>query len=283
MDPFQNGESETGSTSSRPNLFNPNPNANPEIVNASNTSIPTTTTSESTQREDPFFRVRIITIDQVFEPRSHLDRAQSAFSKEGVQLQKAPIIRIFGATPLGQRVCLHVHDVFPYCYVEYTQSLEPNHGELGRPSIRSRLYDFRLTRLPFLSVITVLPYIATLGKQLNRAVLAAMRQNPDEPNTQDFVVAIHLCKATPFYGYHLGWKYFLKISFRDPKRNHLLGTVLESGNLMKGTKFQPFELHVRYLLQFFLDYNLYGCDYIDLKKCLFRDGLPGKFGQGEMG
>lgn len=104
-----------------------------------------------------------------------------------------------------------------------------------------------------------------------------MNRTPEKLTTEAFIVAIHLCKGTPFYGYHLGWKYFLKISFRDPKRNSMLARVLKSGNLMNGTKFQPYEIHVRYLLQFFLDYNLYGCGYIDLKKCLFRESLPGEF------
>lgn len=37
-----------------------------------------------------------------------------------------PIIRVFGATESGQKVCAHIHGAFPYLYVEYEGSLEPS-------------------------------------------------------------------------------------------------------------------------------------------------------------
>jgi DNA polymerase zeta len=41
-----------------------------------------------------------------------------------------PIIRVFGSTETGQKVCSHIHGAFPYLYVEYTGSLEPDEGML---------------------------------------------------------------------------------------------------------------------------------------------------------
>jgi DNA polymerase zeta len=38
--------------------------------------------------------------------------------------------------------------------------------------------------------------------------------------------------------------------------------------------FQPYEAHLQYLLQWMIDYNLYGCDYIDSKKVYFRGSVP---------
>lgn len=41
---------------------------------------------------------------------------------------KVPVIRVFGATETGQKVCAHIHGAFPYLYVEYEGSLEPDEG-----------------------------------------------------------------------------------------------------------------------------------------------------------
>ncbi len=40
------------------------------------------------------------------------------------------------------------------------------------------------------------------------------------------------------------------------------------------TIFQPFEIHIRYQLQFMLDYNIFGCDYLDLDDVRFRLPIP---------
>jgi DNA polymerase zeta len=65
----------------------------------------------------------------------------------------------------------------------------------------------------------------------------------------------------------------LKISFVDPSHNFRLATILQSGRVMR-TEFQPHEVHIRYQLQFMLDYNVFGCDYIDLEDASFRLPVP---------
>lgn len=37
---------------------------------------------------------------------------------------KIPIIRIFGTTETGQKVCAHLHRAFPYLYIEYPIATE---------------------------------------------------------------------------------------------------------------------------------------------------------------
>ena len=34
-----------------------------------------------------------------------------------------PVIRVWGVTPLGQKCCLHVHDVYPYLYIRVPQAI----------------------------------------------------------------------------------------------------------------------------------------------------------------
>lgn len=41
-----------------------------------------------------------------------------------------------------------------------------------------------------------------------------------------------------------------------------------------GTVFQPYEAHIKYQLQFMVDYNLYGCNYINCENVYFRQGVP---------
>ncbi|GAK63793.1 DNA polymerase zeta catalytic subunit [Moesziomyces antarcticus] len=195
---------------------------------------------------DPFFRARLINIDHVLTLPGPLDRTQCAFNAEGQLLRKVPILRIFGATPAGQRVCIHVHNVFPYCYIQYKGSLDPD---------------------------DVLRYIHRLGRELNAAMAASLRRNAADPEANQFIAAIHLCKGINFYGYHVGYSYFLKISFVDPSHSYRIATILESGGVMK-TIFQPFEIHIRYQLQFMLDYNIFGCDYLDLDDVRFRLPVP---------
>ncbi|PWN32602.1 uncharacterized protein FA14DRAFT_111397, partial [Meira miltonrushii] len=194
----------------------------------------------------PLFRVRLINIDHVLTAPGPLDRAESAFNSPGQLLRRVPVIRIFGATPAGQRVCAHIHGVFPYCYVPYKGSLKPD---------------------------SVLSYIHRLGRELNIAIAASLRRDPNDMDKAQFIAAIHLCKGVPFYGYHVGWRYFLKISFVDPGQNVRIATILQSGKVM-GTKMQPYEVHIRYNLQFMLDFNLYGCDYVGLEHVMFRLPLP---------
>ena len=65
---------------------------------------------------DPPFAVRIVTADfYMAKPVSGFDVGYSDFRCSPVR--HVPVIRIYGATPAGQRTCLHIHGVFPYVYV----------------------------------------------------------------------------------------------------------------------------------------------------------------------
>lgn len=46
----------------------------------------------------------------------------------GRERPRVPVVRVFGSMETGQKVCVHVHGVFPYLYVEYDGSLNPEEG-----------------------------------------------------------------------------------------------------------------------------------------------------------
>jgi DNA polymerase zeta len=82
-----------------------------------------------------------------------------------------------------------------------------------------------------------------------------------------------LIKGVPFFGYSVGYKVFLKVYMLNPVHMTRLADLLYSGAIMNRV-FQPYESHLQYLLQWMCDYNLYGCDYIDCAKVLFRGPVP---------
>lgn len=74
------------------------------------------------------FRLRLNCID-------HYQATPTEFDPQlpnviGESQQKVPVIRIFGTTETGQKVCAHVHGAFPYLYMEYDGALSHDEGRL---------------------------------------------------------------------------------------------------------------------------------------------------------
>ena len=88
-----------------------------------------------------------------------------------------------------------------------------------------------------------------------------------------FVARITLVKGVPFYGYHVGYKFFLKIYLFNPLHVTRLADLLRQGAIMKSF-IQTFESHLQYLAQWMCDFNLYGCAYIDCSEVKFRTPVP---------
>ena len=78
------------------------------------------------------FRVRLNYIDTYqaspteYDPPLRRDVNLSHVYNEN----KIPIIRVFGSTETGQKVCAHIHGAFPYLYIEYTGKLTTEEGML---------------------------------------------------------------------------------------------------------------------------------------------------------
>lgn len=117
-------------------------------------------------------------------------------------------------------------------------------------------------------------YIHQLGVSLNHASAITFNTPPQDLRKSQYVAAITPVKGIPFYGYHVGYSYFLKIYLFNPDFESRIVELMRSGAVMR-TVFQPFEAHVPFRLQFFIDYNLYGMGWLELEDALLRNNVPG--------
>jgi DNA polymerase zeta len=88
-----------------------------------------------------------------------------------------------------------------------------------------------------------------------------------------FVAHITLVKGVPFYGYHVGWRFFFKIYLLNPFHMNRLTDLLHQGAVMK-RPLQPYEAHMQYVPQWMCDYNLYGCAIMNCSNVKFRSPIP---------
>ena len=209
------------------------------------------------------FRVRLNCVDHYqanptdFDPK--LPRIHR--SSQSKILPKVPVIRVFGATETGQKVCAHIHGAFPYLYIDYNGSLAPEAGKVAR------------TRLLCLSdIFPVDAHVHQVHLSIDHALAISYRRNMYDGKTA-FVAHITLVKGVPFYGYHVGYKFFLKIYMLNPLYMSRLADLLRQGTILKKV-IQPYESHMQYLAQWMCDYNLYGCAYIDCNEVRFRSPVP---------
>ncbi|XP_041831754.1 DNA polymerase zeta catalytic subunit isoform X2 [Melanotaenia boesemani] len=181
------------------------------------------------------FAVRIVTADYYLaSPIKDLDVCYSEFRESDVK--KVPVVRIFGATPAGQKTCLHLHGVFPYIYVPYDGYEQPER------------------------------HLRQVAFSIDRALNVAMG-NPSSSTQHVFKVV--LVSGMPFYGYHAKEKHFMKIYLYNPHMVKRVCELLQSGAVMNKS-YQPHEGHIPYLLQLFIDYNLYGMNLVNLGAVKFR-------------
>jgi hypothetical protein len=71
--------------------------------------------------------------------------------------------------------------------------------------------------------------------------------------------------CSPIYGYHIHDHQYLKVFFYNPGIVRRAANLLQNGAIM-GKVYQPHESHVPYILQFFIDFNLYGMSFLNVPK-----------------
>lgn len=121
---------------------------------------------------------------------------------------------------------------------------------------------------------TVHAYIRSLRNALNQALAnrnpsSASNRNRNNAQQARFIRSILFTKALPFYGFHHTYSSYLKILLSDPSLLQPLATILRSGAVF-GTKFEVYEAHLGYLLQFMVDFNLYGCGWLEIGEAWLR-------------
>lgn len=114
--------------------------------------------------------------------------------------------------------------------------------------------------------------IRNLHASIDHALANSYRQNAYDGRIA-YVAHISLVKGVPFYGYYVGYRYYLKIYLLNPMNIIRLADLLRQGAVMKAS-LQPYESHLQFIPQWMCDYNLYGCAYMDCAKVKFRSPVP---------
>jgi hypothetical protein len=103
--------------------------------------------------------------------------------------------------------------------------------------------------------------------------------NLTRPNAEkdQHIAAIVLTKGIPFYGYHIGYQTYLKIYMANPYEKQQILEILQT-NAIGNTSYQPYEAHLNFELQFLMDHNLYGMDWIHIDENHGLNSTSASFG-----
>jgi len=179
--------------------------------------------------------VRIVVMDHYqAEPIDCLD---PVMSDRGFEIRRVPVIRVFGSTPAGQKVTLHLHGIFPYLYIPM-------------PAREKDGFSFRL------------------ASAIDKAINSSLAQS--KSGMQHVYKAVQV-SGRPFYGYHPRQHNFIKVYFYNYYMLKRAAEQLSNGMILNQV-LQPHESHVPYELQFMMDYNLQGMNLIHLRHVVFRQG-----------
>ncbi|KAL5108709.1 DNA polymerase zeta catalytic subunit [Taenia crassiceps] len=142
----------------------------------------------------------------------------------GRTYSRLPVIRCFGSSPSGQKICAHIHGVLPYLFIE-DQSIA---SCLDGTELRNNLRSF-----------------------VRRIEMVLSSRLGSSCDGKDFIYDVQPLSARQ-----------IDIYLTDPADVSTLAELLLSGAVL-GFPVQPFEVHIPYLLQFCTDYNLQGMNYLE--------------------
>ncbi|XAR52606.1 DNA-directed DNA polymerase [Bertholletia excelsa] len=210
---------------------------------------------EDSQPGSTVFSVRIVSIDYYMAPPiPGLDICYSSF--QGGKVNEVPVIRIYGSTPAGQKTCLHVHRALPYFYIPCSELMLQLNQEARK--IDDRCLGDACAQLISLSLEKSLKLKGSAGSK---------RQH---------VHGCSIVRTRKFYGYHSLEELFAKIYLYYPQDISRAANLLLGGAVLDKS-LQPHESHIPFLLQFLVDYNLYGMGHLHVSKLKFRHPIPNYF------
>ncbi|KAH1071525.1 hypothetical protein GYH30_008183 [Glycine max] len=194
------------------------------------------------QSNSEIFSIRIVTIDYYMAPPiPDADICYSSF--HGGKVNEVPVIRVYGPTPAGQKTCLHIHRALPYLYVPCSDiPLQLDSGDA---------FTYKVA--------------ASLEK--------ALKLKGNAGSSRQHVHGCSLVRARKFYGYHSLEELFVKIYLYYPQDVSRAANLLLAGAVLDKS-LQPYESHIPFILQFLVDYNLYGMGHLHLSKMKFRYPIP---------
>ncbi|KAI1286929.1 DNA polymerase zeta catalytic subunit [Halotydeus destructor] len=200
------------------------------------------------------FKVRIFTCDHYLgKPINGLDELYSQFN--GCETSRVPVIRVFGVTESGEKVCLHVHGVYPYFCIPFEAE-----RHIDKNSFIRKLAD---------------EIDQKLSTNSNSAHFGNKRSS-------SHIHKIEIIKAIPFYGYHSTEESFLKLSFYNPFSAKKVIELITQKKIMN-REIQPYYAHIPYILQFFIDFNLNGMNFLNVREVRHRgDSAIGVTGESKL-
>ncbi|CAH2065903.1 unnamed protein product [Thlaspi arvense] len=190
------------------------------------------------------FSLRIVSIDYYMaSPIPGFDICYSSF--QGGEVKEVPVIRIYGSTPAGQKTCLHIHRALPYLYIPCSD-------------------------IPFDHHKGVDGIIPAVSLELEKA----LKLKGSAASKRQHVHDCEIVRAKKFYGYHSTEEAFYN-SYHPHDVARAASLLLDGAVL--GKSLQPYESHIPFILQFLVDYNLYGMGHVHISKMKFRSPVPHHF------
>ncbi|MQM19565.1 hypothetical protein Taro_052570 [Colocasia esculenta] len=239
----------------------------PAAAGANPTMSSTPQSSPPSSGHSPVFSIRIVSLDYYMAPPvPGLDFCESLYF-QGRRVEQVPVIRIYGSTLAGQKACLHVHRVLSSAFPSPPPP-PPLFCFVGFPA------------LPYLYVPCSEVQASNKGQsytsEISYAIEKALQLRGTCGLKRQHVHGCCLVRAKKFYGYHSTEELFVKIYLYNPADVARVAALLLGGSILNRS-IQPYESHIPFLLQFMVDYNLYGMAHLHTSKVMFRHPLPDKF------